>query len=323
MAGAVLEQRKAPAKNAEARLPNPTITLLWAPVALALVLAAFPLFLSDRGPKLYYSFLGWSAVLLTFAAALYVRVRQTGRTLTTSLVISRVHWVQLIMHSSIYAYWGWYWREVYHHIPLFVAQIVFMYALDMLVCWARRDTWILGFGPIPIVLSTNLFLWFKDETFYLQFLLIALAVVGKEFFRWQREGRSAHIFNPSSLPLFVFSVVLIATKATNMTWGIEISETLHRPPYIYFEIFLVGLVVQALFRVTLVTLFLCGGSLWAEPVVHRRYRRLQFYRFQHSCFCFPGATPSDNRSGNISAQKYREDDFRRSVRAGVFGITVS
>jgi hypothetical protein len=42
------------------------------------------------------------------------------------------------MHTSIYLYWGWYWREVYHYAPLIVAQIVFVYVLDMLVCWSRR-----------------------------------------------------------------------------------------------------------------------------------------------------------------------------------------
>ena len=30
-----------------------------------------------------------------------------------------------------------------------------------LLGWSRRDTYTLGFGPFPIVLSTNLFLWFK------------------------------------------------------------------------------------------------------------------------------------------------------------------
>jgi hypothetical protein len=165
-----------------------------------------------------------------------------------------VHYVQLMMHSSIYAYWGWYWDEVYRHIPLIIAQIVFAYALDMIVCWWRRDKWILGFGPFPIVLSTNLFLWFRDEWFFLQFLLIAIGVLAKEFIRWKREGRSAHIFNPSAFPLFLFSVILIATKTTGMTWGVEIASTFHRPPYIYQEIFVLGLIVQALFEVTLVTL---------------------------------------------------------------------
>ncbi len=169
------------------------------------------------------------------------------------------------MHTCVYTYWGWYWREVYHFIPLILAQIVFAYALDMLVCWSRRDKWILGFGPFPIILSTNLFLWFRDDWFYLQFLMIAAGVIGKEFIKWKREGRLTHIFNPSAFALFLFSVVLIASKSTGMTWGIEIADTLHRPPHIYLEIFLLGLVVQSLFRVTLVTLFsaaaLCGMNL--------------------------------------------------------------
>jgi len=158
------------------------------------------------------------------------------------------------MHTCVYAYWGWYWSEVYHDVSLIAAQIVFAYALDMLVCWARRDKWVLGFGPVPIVLSTNLFLWFKDDWFFWQFLLIATGVLGKEFIKWRREGRLTHVFNPSAFSLFLFSIALIATKNTDLTWGFQISSTFHRPPYIYLEIFLLGLVVQALFRVTLVTL---------------------------------------------------------------------
>ena len=261
-AGAVLEPRTASRQTSAPVQPSSSAGLLWVPVALAFVLALFPLFFEGWSPRLSYSLVGTSAALLAFAVSDYFRVKQAARILTYKVVIRRVHWVQLLMHSSIYAYWGWYWREVYSHIPLIAAQIVFMYAFDMLLCWARRDTWILGFGQIPIVLSTNLFLWFRDDYFYLQFALLAVAVVAKEFFKWQRDGRSAHIFNPSSLPLSVFAVVLIATNATNMTWGIDISQTLHRPPYIYLEIFFLGLIVQSLFRVTLVTLF-AAAALYA------------------------------------------------------------
>jgi hypothetical protein len=42
---------------------------------------------------------------------------------------------------------GWYWREVYHYAPLIVAQVVFVYVFDMLLCWVRHDKWTLGFGP--------------------------------------------------------------------------------------------------------------------------------------------------------------------------------
>src|SRR5207248_227546 len=79
-------------------------------------------------------------------------------------------------------------------------------------------------------------------------------VLCKEFITWNRGGRRAHIFNPSAIALCLFSIGLLATHSTGITWGEEVAVTLGRPPYIYLEIFLVGLVVQALFSVTLVTL---------------------------------------------------------------------
>jgi TPR repeat protein len=198
----------------------------------------------------------WAAVLglLVFNLVLRYSIARSGRVLRYEYVPKRVHYVQLTMHASIYIYWGWYWREVYHYIPLILAQIVFVYAFDMLLCWSRRDTWLLGFGPIPIVLSANLFLWFKDDWFFLQFALVATGVVCKEFITWNRDGRRAHIFNPSAVALFIFSIGLLLTHSTHITWGEEVSVTLGRPPHIYLEIFLLGLVVQALFSVTLVTL---------------------------------------------------------------------
>jgi hypothetical protein len=137
---------------------------------------------------------------------------------------------------------------------MILAQIIFVYALDMLVCWWRRDKWILGFGPLPIILSTNLFLWFRDDWFFLQFLMVATGVLGKEFIKWKRDGKLTHIFNPSALALFIFSVGLILTRSSGISWGEWIANTFSSPHHIYVEIFLVGLVVQGLFSVTLVTL---------------------------------------------------------------------
>lgn len=222
---------------------------------LILVLGCFSFLPRVSGdPRLAESFWGATAALLIFLLVLRRQVARTKRILSYDVVLKKIHYVQLTMQSCVYAYWGWYWREVYHFAPLILAQLVFAYSLDMLVCWWRRDKWILGFGPFPIILSTNLFLWFRDEWFFLQFLMVATGVLGKEFIKWSREGRRTHIFNPSALSLFVFSVGLIATKATGISWGIQIASTLHRPPHIYLEIFLLGLVVQALFGVTLVTL---------------------------------------------------------------------
>jgi len=237
------------------RKTKTSVRFLAYPVLLAAVLAVLcllPRALANR--TLQLSLVLAFVALLAFAWLLRQHVIASGRELKIEFVPKRVHYVQLVMHSCLYAYWGWYWREVYGYAPLILAQIVFAYALDMMVCWSRRDKWILGFGPIPIILSTNLFLWFKDDWFFLQFVMISIGVIAKEYVQWNREGKRTHIFNPSAVGLFIFSVILIATHSTNISWGAEIAETLHRPPNMYLEIFVLGLVVQALFSVTLVTL---------------------------------------------------------------------
>jgi Sel1 repeat-containing protein len=222
---------------------------------LTLVVAALSLLPRVSGNlRLAGSFWAAAGVLLALQLVLRRQVGRTGRALHYEFVPVRVHYVQAAMQGCIYAYWGWYWREVYDHIPLIAAQLAFVYALDMLVSWLRRDPWVLGFGPFPIVFSTNLFMWFRDDWFFLQFLLVATGVLGKEFVKWRREGRLTHIFNPSAFSLFFFSVALIVTKSTPITWAQEIATTQILPPNIYLEIFLVGLVVQGLFSVTLVTL---------------------------------------------------------------------
>ena len=237
------------------RVGEPRSAPLWFPALLTIIFAGFTLLPRvNSNPHLADSFLAAAGCLLAGLCALWWNIVRTGRSLTFEFVPRRVHWVQMIMHSSVYAYWGWYWREVYHEIPLILAQVVFLYVLDMLVCWSRRDKWILGFGQIPIIFSMNLFLWFRDDWFYLQFVMVAIIVFGKEYLRWKRDGHSTHIFNPSAFALFVTSVVLIATRTTPITWGTEISTTFNYPPHIYMEIFLLGLVVQGLFSVTLVTL---------------------------------------------------------------------
>jgi hypothetical protein len=137
---------------------------------------------------------------------------------------------------------------------LIAAQVFFAYAFDMLLSWSRRDTYTIGFAPFPIIFSINLFLWFKPEWFYLQFVLVAVGLAAKELIRWQKAGRRVHVFNPSSFPLGLFSLALLLTGATDMTWGQEIATTLNNAPHIYLMIFLVGLPGQFLFGVTTMTM---------------------------------------------------------------------
>ena len=84
--------------------------------------------------------------------------------------------------------------------------------------------------------------------------MIAIGFAAKELLRWKKNGRSAHIFNPSSFPLGLFSLVLLAIGTTDLTWGPEIATTLIHAPYIYVLIFAVSLPAQVLFGVASMTL---------------------------------------------------------------------
>ena len=143
---------------------------------------------------------------------------------------------------------------MYDYAYLIAAQLLFAYAFDALLTWSRRDTYTLGFGPFPIIFSINLFLWFKPDWFYLQFLMVAIGFAAKELIRWTKDERPAHIFNPSSFPLSVFSIILILTGTTDLTRGVEIATTQLYPPHIYLLIFLVSLPAQFLFGVASMTL---------------------------------------------------------------------
>ena len=103
----------------------------------------------------------------------------------------------------------------------------------LLLTWSRRDDLTLGFGPFPIVFSTNLFLWFRPDWFYLQFVMIAVGFAAKELIRWDRDGRQAHIFNPSSFTLTVFLLRSCLTGASGITWGQDIAITQFFPPHMY------------------------------------------------------------------------------------------
>ena len=224
-----------------------------APLALTVSLALLScLPRVQENATLARSFWAAAAALLVWQVALFLRLTRVSAGRSLHLSLRPQHYVQAAVQLSVFAYWGWYWRPVYDHAWLLVAQLVFAYAFDMLLAWSRRDSYVLGFGPFPIIFSTNLFLWFRDDWFYLQFLMLAVGFMGKEFVRWRRDGRSTHIFNPSAFSLGLFSLVLILTDTTALTMGPEIATTLTLAPRIYLVLFLVGLVVMYFFSITLV-----------------------------------------------------------------------
>lgn len=248
-------QRPVAERTASSASPRALEGVRWVPLATTgamLLVSLTPRV--QQNAVLGLSFLAAATALLVWQAVVFAQTRGTPGPSFTLAAPRAQHYVQALCQLSVYAYWGWHWSPVYDYAWLLVAQLLFAYTLDMLLSWTRRGTYVLGFGPIPIIFSTNLFLWFKDDWFYLQFLLITVGVMGKEFVRWQREGRLTHIFNPSAFTLGLFSVVLLMTGTTHVTWGQEIASTLSLAPHIYVFLFLMGLVVLYFFSVTLVTM---------------------------------------------------------------------
>ncbi|MCA9059746.1 MAG: hypothetical protein KDA85_14665, partial [Planctomycetaceae bacterium] len=190
----------------------------------------------------------WHTLLITSS-----RTNQKAP-LTITRGLRPPHYVQASLQLCLYTYWGLYWDGVAAFIPLILVQLVFAYAMDSALAWTRYREWRVGFGPVPIVLSINLFLWFREEYFYLQFALIVLTYLCREYLHWNRNGRSTHIFNPSAFSLTAVSAILLLTGRLDLSRGTEIIESLTLPPNAFELIFLLGLVVQILFRTTLVTL---------------------------------------------------------------------
>ena len=207
-----------------------------------------------ENPKTLWTFLGVAAALGAWNVLLLVWSRRKGRTLALEVVLRKQHYVQACAQGSVLLYWGWYWPPVYAFAPFILAQLFCAYAFDMLLCWSRRDSYTLGFGPFPVIFSINLFLWFKPDWFYLQFAMVAVGLAAKELIRWERDGKRAHIFNPSSFPLAVFALALLATGKSGITWGQDIATTQFYPPHMYLMLFLAGLPGQFLFGVTSMTM---------------------------------------------------------------------
>src|SRR2546425_12878759 len=101
-------------------------------------------------PGLFWSFMGAVAVLLAWSAVLFPSAWRRGRRLTLEFVPRPQHYLQACLQTAIFAYWGWYWRQGYDWYYLVIAQLVFAYAFDLLLSWARRG------NHTPRVLSVSI-----------------------------------------------------------------------------------------------------------------------------------------------------------------------
>ncbi len=225
------------------------------PGALAGVLGGYLLIPGVRAaPGTFWGFAGASAGVLAWTIWLGIARRRSGDALALEVRAIRPHWIQLMAQGTVLAWWGWFVPAVYAFAPFVLAQLILAVAVEALFAWTRRGRHTLGFGPVPVVFSLNLFLWFRPDWFFLQMAMVVLVYVGKEFVRWRVGGQSRHIFNPSALALALASVALIATGSTEITLGVEIAQSQYIPPHIFLVIFLAALPGQLLFGVATMTM---------------------------------------------------------------------
>lgn len=235
---------------------RPSLWPLALPVVLAAALASFVvLHPVVRGiPAMFWTFAVAAGGLLAWAAALGAQCLRAGRGLALDLALRRPHGIQILAQGTLIAWWGWWVRPVYEFVPFIAAQLIFAFALEALFALTRRGRHSLGFGPVPVVFSLNLFLWFHFQWFFFQMAMVLLVYVGKEFIRRHVGGMSRHIFNPSAFALAIAAVALIVTGQTGITQGEEIARSQFVPPHIFLVIFLVALPGQLLFGVAAMTM---------------------------------------------------------------------
>ena len=267
----------------------------------ALALAAFVLV--DRvhdNPTLFRAFLGAALALGAWNIVLFAASQRGGRRRTLEIAPRAQHYVQACAQASVLLYWGWHWAPVYDAVPLIAGQLVFAYGFDLLLGWSRRDAHRLGFGPVPVIFSINLFLWFTDDWFHFQFLLVAIGFAAKELIRWERDGRLVHIFNPASFPLAVFALALIVTGMSDVTRAQDIAISQFYPPQMYLWIFLIALPGQYLFGVTTMTMaavvstYLFGLLYFAATGVYffyDSYIPIAVFLGMHLLFTDPSTSP--------------------------------
>lgn len=236
--------------------PRPSTWPLALPVLLGAALLAYvgvnPVV---RGiPAMFWSFVGAACGVLAWAAALWFVCRRAGRGLALELALRRPHGIQILAQGVLIGWWGWFVRPVYEFAPFIVAQLLFAFAIEALFALTRRGRHALGFGPVPVVFSLNLFLWFHFPWFFFQMAMVLVVYAGKEFVRRHVDGVSRHIFNPSAFALAIAAVALIVTGQTGITQGEEIARSQFVPPHIFLVIFLVALPGQLLFGVAAMTM---------------------------------------------------------------------
>ncbi len=247
------------------------------PIAGAVALSAFAAFPSIRASRnLLASVAGAAVVLLGWAVLLLLSNRGAGRRQDLVKESTPADVVHSLTLAAFFVYWAYASGPVRTVAAPIVAQVVFAYVFDMLLVWSRRESYTLGWGLLPVVGTINLFLWFHADGFVFQLGMVAVAVLAREFLRWERNGERVPVINPVALALVVASVAIIAMAKPGLTTGEDQAALLFVPQWIYPAI--VALTLPWLYLRRLVVLPLTAVlALYLFNLVHLRLTGTYFF----------------------------------------------
>ncbi len=200
---------------------------------------------SSRARYVPYLEIALGAALLALVVGLLRRPRIT-------LQFKLSHAIPAAIQSTLFAYWSIYWPGTRIWIPVVLSQIVLAYALDAIVQTIRTGAWRVGFGPVPIVLSANLFAWWNPAG---AVFVLAGALISREFIR--RGER--HILNPSAAGLSFAGIAWLA--APSLVYFDGVFHTLQIPPNMSELLVFLALVPQVRLPIVLVSV---GAALMAS-----------------------------------------------------------
>ena len=189
-----------------------------------LAFLALPRFRGSMG--MWAAIVGATALCALGLVFLFRSAAKAGRTLEVEWRPRAAHGFQAVAQAVVYVYWAYSYAPTREQLLFLAAQLPFAYLLDMLLGWRRYGRFRLGFGPLPVVGSINLFLWMIDAFFAVQLAMIAAAYLSREFIQWSRAGQRRHIFNPSAFALTAVALVLLALERTDLARGQEIAGSL-------------------------------------------------------------------------------------------------
>lgn len=188
------------------------------------------------------------ALLGAWLLAVVIHLTARRRWSQVRLRFKATHLLPALLQVTIFAYWSSQVAEVSRQIPTILGQVALAYALDFLMGMTVRGSWDLTFGPLPIVLSTNLFVWFPPGFSYLAGAVIAIAIGSK----WLVHRAGRHIFNPSALGIAVIGAgCLLLGKAMPF---LDIAHLISEPPRMLALIVGLGCIAQARVPIVLITL---------------------------------------------------------------------